>query len=79
MSKVLCLGQGSPRYICRLGEELMESNPAEKNWRILVDKKLDSESAVCAGSWENQLHPGLHQQKDGCGAGRGLSPFALPS
>jgi len=29
--KVLYLDQGNPRYVCKLGEELLESSPAEKN------------------------------------------------
>ena len=39
--KVMHLGQGSPPYKYRLGEELRESGPAEKYLGIPMDEKLD--------------------------------------
>jgi len=58
--KVLHMGWGNPLYQHQLGDEGIESSPAEKDLGVLVE-----EPPMCAHSAEGQPNPGLHQKQRG--------------
>ena len=51
-SNVLHLDQGSPRYVYKLGEELIKRSTVEKDLEVLVNKKLDVSQQCALGVWK---------------------------
>ncbi|KAK4820323.1 hypothetical protein QYF61_023556 [Mycteria americana] len=67
--KVLHLAWGNPRYQYRLGDDVIESSPAEKDLGVLVDEKLDM-------SWQQgQQYPGCTKSSVASRSREGMLPL----
>ena len=62
-----------------MGDELVESSPAENSLGVLVGGKLDMSQQCVFAAWKANCIPGCVNRGVAAGRGRGLPPSALPS
>lgn len=73
--------EGKPKYVHRLGEEFLESNPTEKDLRVLVNKKLSISQQHALAAWKTSgVLVFFHQKRNGLqDKGGDSSPPLCPS
>jgi len=74
--KVLHLGWGNPHYQYRLGDEGMESRPAEKDLGVLGDEKIDVSHQGVLAAQQTSHALGCIPSSVGTGREGGFCPSA---
>ena len=60
--KILCVGRGNPRYVCKWAEELIESSPEEKDLGVLMDELDKNKQCVLAAQKINYILDDINQR-----------------